>query len=163
MPFSSSHYAADAYVTGANPAPGRQLEFEYQIRSGTGYTTGTSTRYDGGIGINVYIAGGGGPSGTIPIVGGAQPASGSSHFEIVFSTSSVILLPANAGRNAFSIYNDANQTYLVRLGSIASVSAWSFSLFPQQFYESSYPGYTGDVAGIGFITGSGTIHVEEMI
>lgn len=69
MPFSSSHYAADAYVTGANPAPGQALEFEYQIRSGTGYATGTSVRYDGGIGLNTYVAGGTGPSGTVDVSG----------------------------------------------------------------------------------------------
>lgn len=67
MSVSSSHYNADAYVTAANPAPGRVLEFEYPIRSGSGWTTGTGSREDGGIGLNVYVAGGTGPAGVIPV------------------------------------------------------------------------------------------------
>jgi hypothetical protein len=204
---TSSNYSADTFVTAANPAPGRQIVYEYPVRSGTQWTVAYTTRSDGGIGQNVYIAGGLGPGGVIPVSqtnptsislsgvtiggvlevttsagnpveitgsvyvlnqssgsggGGMLPASGSVHYSIAFSTLSTPLLSANASRKALSIYNDSDQTYLVRLGTGASTTSWSFSLFPQQFYESPYPGFTGDVSGIGYTSGSGTIHVEEM-
>ena len=73
----------------------------------------------------------------------------------------ITLLPAAATRRTFTIYNDSNQTYLVRLGPGASTNVWSFSLFPQEYYENPFPSYTGIVTAIGYTAGSGTIHVEE--
>jgi len=64
---TSSNYSADAYVTGANPAPGRPLLVEYPIRSGTQWGVAYTTRSDGGIGLNVYIAGGVGPNGAVAV------------------------------------------------------------------------------------------------
>lgn len=50
----------DVYVTGANPPPGRTIPVE----SGWGHS---GSRADGGVGINVYVAGGAGPLGAIPV------------------------------------------------------------------------------------------------
>lgn len=92
-----------------------------------------------------------------------QPSVGSpSVFPFQTSTFDT-LLAAEPTRIAFSIYNDTNQTYLVCLGSNADVNTFDFSLFPQEFYESPYPGYTGIVTGIGYGSGSGNLRVKEML
>lgn len=311
MALTSSNYAADAYVTAANPAPGREEYVSYLVPSGTGFQERFLTKSDGGIGLNVYIAGGTGPGGAIPVTGTldvnlsgatisgsfggdvnitasiplyvtstvsdpvwvtgsvevvnlAFPAtqsveivspdplrvtgsvevvgtasvaivslpspidvtgtvrlestgvfvqnwpetqnvlvtndltaslsgvtidsgallvtgsfvlagfsatvaasevhpSSSNHNSFPFSTSSVVLLQANPTRSSFSIYNDSCQAYLVRLGPSASIDLWTFSLLPDHYYESPYPGYTGIVTGIGYMSGAGNIRVEEMI
>jgi hypothetical protein len=214
----------DIYVTGANPPPGRTIP----VDSGWGQS---GSRDDGGVGLNVYIAGGVGPGGAVPVTGnlGVQidmsgvslsmssdvhiaasvplpisgvvavsqtnpsnfsgtvqisgvvpiagalpvtgnfattvkgPSTGTPVIREYSSGTSQLLLSSNPSRVAFSIYNDSDQTYLVCLGSSASVDSWDFSLFPQGFYESPYPGYTGPVAGIGFGSGSGNIRVKEMV
>ena len=242
---TSSNYSADTFVTAANPAPGRQIVYEYSIRSGTQWDVAYATRSDGGLGQNVYVAGGSGPSGsvivyvqnaasstisgtlqvtstqanpvwvtgslavsipapsgttvvtassanpvgitgTVGVVGTASvsfvsqstplnvtgtvtvanqvvaTSSLGTHSSFAFSTSSITVLAPNTSRKAFSIYNDSDQTYLVRLGSGASLTVWTLSLFPQQYYENPVPCFTGIVTGRGFVSGSGTIHVEEM-
>ena len=67
MSLTSSNWAADAYVTASNPAPGRQRLEPYLVASGTGFAERYVTKSDGGIGLNVYIAGGAGPLGSIPV------------------------------------------------------------------------------------------------
>lgn len=58
----------DIYVTASNPAPGQIRPLNFGAASGT-YS-------DGGLGVNVYIAGGTGISGSIPvqIINQVQPA-----------------------------------------------------------------------------------------
>ena len=60
-------WAGVAYVTAANPAPGRETYTPYIVPSGAGYETRYVTSTDGGTGLNVYVAGGVGPSGAIPV------------------------------------------------------------------------------------------------
>jgi hypothetical protein len=60
-------WAGGVYVTAANPAPGRDVYTPYVVPSGTGYETFFTTASDGGPGVNVYLAGGTGPSGSIPV------------------------------------------------------------------------------------------------
>lgn len=67
-------WAADTYVTAANPAPGRNIPDDNPY----GHGTPNGTRSDGGIGINVYIAGGTGLSGAVPVqlVGASSGGTG---------------------------------------------------------------------------------------
>ncbi len=90
MPLSSSLTVEDAYVTGANPAPGRSIVYEYPVRSGTGWSVALASRSDGGIGINAYIAGGTGASGTVPVA--IRDGSGS---PITASTDGIRALPTS--------------------------------------------------------------------
>ena len=55
-----SGFIADVYVTGANPPPGRLVPV-------IGAPPNAPKVPDNGIGINVYIAGGAGPNGAIPV------------------------------------------------------------------------------------------------
>ena len=155
-------------VTASNPFPGhlRPIDGTQPDASGT-YPMAS----DDGLGLNVYIAGGMGLSGSIPVVivgssgsggGGVSPAVTSAGYEFTASQISTLFLASNPSRKSFTIYNDSTQTYLIRFAATVSTSSWSFSLYPQEFYETPYPGYTGDVAGMSYMSGSGIIHVEEL-
>jgi hypothetical protein len=82
-----------------------------------------------------------------------------------FSPVAVQLLPASPGRITFSIYNDADQYFLVRLGGVADQTNYTLAVPPFFFYESPYPSWQGTVSGVGWsggaYPGSGTIHVTE--
>lgn len=86
----------------------------------------------------------------------------SNNYSIPFPTASVVLLPANVNRKGFAIFNDTNQNVLIRFGSTASMTAWTFNLYPQFFYEPTAQVWKGDIACIGVGPGSGALQVEEM-
>lgn len=57
-------WSQDVYVTASNPSPGREVLIDQGYM---GYARQSATfRSDQGLGINVYVAGGSGTSGTMP-------------------------------------------------------------------------------------------------
>jgi hypothetical protein len=86
----------------------------------------------------------------------------SNNYSIDFPTASLVLLPANAARKNFTIFNDSDQNLLVRFGPTASLVTWTFNLYPQHYYEPTAQVWKGDVSCIGAASGSGALQVEEM-
>jgi hypothetical protein len=133
---------------------------------------------NGGLGLNVYIAGGD-ASNPIPvniISGGGSGSSGGGGTGIATSTLSIAsvfsydssnyttLLSGNLNRVGISIWNDSNQSLLVNFGPSASLNAWDLTLFPNQYYENpSNYFWKGQITGIGYGVGSGSIRVKEFL
>jgi hypothetical protein len=153
---------ADVYVTAANPSPGQQLSQSYTVQR-TGEVVVYGAYSTAGVGVNVYLAGGAGPQGRIPIF--TQPSVAGVSGAFAFQTSTLdVLLAANPSRVSFSIFNGSAETYLVCLGSGASSQTFDFLLPAQSYYESLFPCYSGIVTGIGTgSSGQGFIRVKEFI
>jgi hypothetical protein len=164
MSLSSSNYAADAYVTAANPAPGRPEVVSYPIRSGTGWTEGFVTKSDGGIGLNVYLAGGVGPSGAIPVsqtnptqislsgvtIGGVIEVT-SSQANPAWVTGSVYVLNPSSGSGGIS------GTITATITGVVEVSQSNIQL-TQSVYVLQQPiGVTGTVG----VSGTASVRVES--
>lgn len=90
------------------------------------------------------------------------PATGTTTTAAFASASNNALLAANPNRAGFSIFNDTNANYLVKLGDSISDTSWTFYLPPQSLYDAPLPTYTGPVNGRGWGSGSGTIYVTEL-
>jgi len=163
MSLSSSNYAADAYVTAANPAPGRPELVSYPIRSGTGWTEGFVTKSDGGIGLNVYLAGGAGPLGVIPVsqtnptqislsgvtIGGVIEVT-SSQANPAWITGSVYVINPSSGSGGIS------GTITATITGVVEVSQSNIQL-TQSVYVLQQPiGVTGTVG----VSGTASVRVE---
>ena len=164
MSLSSSNYAADAYVTAANPAPGRPETVSYPVRSGTQWTEAFTTRSDGGIGLNVYVAGGVGPAGVIPVSQtnptpislsgvtiGAIVTVTSSQADPVWVTGSVYVINPSSGSVGIS------GTITATITGVVEVSQSNIQL-TQSVYVLAQPiGVTGTVG----VSGTASVRVES--
>ena len=166
---TSSFYGADAFVTAANPAPGRQLDFSFPIRSGTQWTTGSSSRFDGGIGMNVYIAGGTGPSGVLPVSQTNPPQISLSGVlsvsqtgsttgtitNILVSMTGVQLLAPDSSRLGAAICNNSTSPLYLALSATASLTLFTVIVVPSGYYETPwyYQGAIWGACGVSGTTG----------
>lgn len=76
---------------------------------------------------------------------------------------STTLLAANAGRYAFTIYNDSTELLYVKCGATASVTSFTAVLLPQMTWGTRDLGvnYTGKIDGIWANDASGAARVTE--
>jgi hypothetical protein len=148
----------DIYVTASNPPPGRVHAFNNTVGP-----PGSSS--DNGLGLNVYIAGGAGASGTVPVsiqgfsgsFGGGTTvtvenipqavASGVISY-VAWSTGTQLLLPANAERAGYTIYNASNSSLYMGQISGTAVDTFTIRISAGGVYESNPFRYIGDVYGV---------------
>ena len=165
MSLTSSNWAAQAYVTGANPPPGRQELASYLVNSGTGFEERFVTTSDGGIGLNVYIAGGSGQGGAVAVsqtnpvsislsgvtIGGVITVT-SSLADPVWVTGSVYVLNPSSGSSSLSGVLTATIT-----GTVA-VSQTNVPL-TQTVYITGQPlGVTGTVS----VSGTASVNIVSL-
>lgn len=92
---------------------------------------------------------------TTPVAPGTSVLSSAS----VTTTSSVILA-ANASRIKFTVWNEGNKAVLLALAGTASTSAYTVNLPVGAFYESELNDYTGAVSAVT-ASGTSTVKVTE--
>ena len=170
-----SNYAADAWVTSANPAPGRDEVISYPVRSGTQWTEAFTTRSDGGIGLNVYIAGGIGPNGEVLISGtttggggggsaifvGPSVSPSASTVSVVPQTASIVMLLSESWRLGWSIFNNTTSQLSLYFGPATGTA--SFTMLPQSTYETEDLVFIGAVYGSWASDGAGQAVVTEFV
>lgn len=79
------------------------------------------------------------------------------------STSSQVLLPANAGRKGFYLYNNSGQKIFVAFAATASSSAFTLLVAANSGYESSQNAcYKGIISGVFGGSGGGNVQITEM-
>lgn len=118
---------------------------------------------DAGI-LTVRLASGsalsiGGISGSFDI---EQPSSASLGI-VPASQTTVTLVAANSDRLGLTITNESNSDLLARFGPAAASGAFSVRMQPGDFYEFSFPTYTGVVTGLWPNSGSGAALVTELV
>ena len=79
---------------------------------------------------------------------------------VAASTSSVVLLAANAARFGSTIANDTDGILYIKLGIGASISSYTVKLAVDSYYESPF-GYVGIITGV-WDTMSGSARVTEL-
>lgn len=77
------------------------------------------------------------------------------------TAASTLLLAANPARKGASFYNDGGAVVYLKLGTAASTSSFTVRLLNNDFYELSYPLYTGIIHAIAG-SGSRDIRVTEL-
>lgn len=169
---TGSNYAAEAYVTAANPAPGVDHIYEYPVRSGSGWDVAYTTRSDGGIGLNTYIAGGTGPGGAVPVTFGsgtisisaslAPSPSSSVQTSIPYSTATQVAASYNPTRSGFYVFNNSDVSMYIQLGPSASANLFTIKLYSNGFYEAAYPVFNGVISLAWDAGGSGNAQITEV-
>lgn len=157
-------YEANVVVTGANPAPGR----EYIVQQGKFQ----EIVRDMGAGLNVYIAGGTGPSGSIPLTGQVDatfdlplrvefmPPGSSSVVEVSASAASVQLVASNLSRLGILLSNESSGTLYVQLSAPAATSSFSLKVSPGSFLNIPFT-WGGPVSGF-WKPATGSVMVTEL-
>lgn len=77
------------------------------------------------------------------------------------STSSIVLIAANANREGLLLYNDSSATQYIKFGTTASLTDFTVKLTPRMFYEVASPIYVGRIDVISSST-NGAIQVTEL-
>jgi len=90
------------------------------------------------------------------------PAAASSAVtSVASSAASVSLLASNAGRKAFTIYNDSSKKVYVKFGATASATSFTVIIQPDGFYESGSVTYTGAIDAI-WSSAAGFARITEL-
>lgn len=164
----------EVVVTASNPAPGKQIPVQGSQPDASG---NFPTISDEGVGLNVYIAGGTGVSGAIPVTFGSGTISISASAgevkpknvnltTVSWTSSSVTLLTASSVRLGFNLFNNSDAAAVINFGLTASADSWIFFLNPGSYYESPFPSYIGAVSAFWVPSagpGSGTLQVTELL
>lgn len=90
----------------------------------------------------------------------SRPAS-ATLTNVAISTTTAVLLPANAARRKFHIHNAASKDLYVAFDATATTSAFTFVVPSNSHYESDINDYTGVISGI-LIAGSGSARITEI-
>lgn len=77
------------------------------------------------------------------------------------STSSIILVAANANRKGLLLFNHSTAQQYIKFGTTASTTDFSVILTPRMFYEVASPIYVGRIDVISSST-NGAIQVTEL-
>lgn len=109
------------------------------------------------------------PSGTqdvnivspIPLEITIEAAATSVVTRVPSSTSSIMLVAANANRLGLLLYNDSSAMQYLKLGTTASLTDFTVILTPRMFYEVAAPIYLGQIDVISSST-NGAIQVTEL-
>lgn len=101
----------------------------------------------------------------VPISGTVSSTPASSSTAVVTSVASsatnVQLLAVNAGRKAFSVYNESTSILYLKLGTTASAASYSVQIPTNSYYESQNLIYTGEVDGI-WASANGSARITEL-
>lgn len=152
----------DIFVTASNPYPGRIHVLENSFGGKTG------SRSDEGLGYNVYIAGGTGRSGSVPVtidsvvsvVSTPAPVVSHSLTAISPTTSSFLFLSSSTSRVGFSIFNNSDHEIYLGTGPVTTES-FVTRLSPGTLYESQQFRYTGAIYGVWADRANGAAMVSE--
>ena len=77
------------------------------------------------------------------------------------STTSIVLVAANASREGLLLYNDSSATQTIKFGTTATATDFSIRLTPRATYEMGNPIYVGQIDVISSST-NGAIQVTEL-
>lgn len=167
----TNHGSADVYVS-AGPTAQTSGRGATRIRAGGSavvYLSSTTMTVSGAPGTGV----------TVVAFTGVQPpawaSAGSSGGAVTFptgatsnlsstadSTTSAVLLAANAARVGASVYNDSTAVLYLALGLVASSTAYTTQVPAGGLYELP-SGYTGPVAGVWASDSTGAARVTEIL
>ncbi len=87
------------------------------------------------------------------------PAGSSTTGNVSGSTSSQTILPANASRKGFIVYNDSSATLYIKYGATASATSFTEKLYSNSSYSETR--YTGRVDGV-WSTATGAARITEL-
>ena len=87
-------------------------------------------------------------------------ASSATPTTIASSTTSAVLLAANAARKGATFWNSSTAILYLELGATATATAWTVKLSPDGYYELPF-GYTGVISGI-WSAANGSCFVREL-
>lgn len=73
----------------------------------------------------------------------------------------VQLLPTNAARKGFTVYNDSTSVLYLKLGTTATITSFTVPIGAGGFYENPKPVYTGEVDGI-WASANGSARITEL-
>lgn len=87
-------------------------------------------------------------------------ATSASRFSVTAATTVTVVLAVNSARKGFMFQNNGTGTMFVILGAVAgSLTDYSFSIAPGQFFESPVD-FTGLVSAIWSVTGGNALVTE---
>ncbi len=80
---------------------------------------------------------------------------------VASSATSVTLLASNTARRGAIIHNDSTQILYIKYGSTASVTSYTYKLYPDDAWEMPAPVYTGIITGI-WASANGNARTTEL-
>lgn len=78
------------------------------------------------------------------------------------SASSVSVLASNSARRVATFYNDSDRACYVKFGTTASATSYTVKLFPNGFFSTPWPTYTGAIDAIWDSGPTGALRVTEI-
>lgn len=100
-------------------------------------------------------------SGTWTIATAPTTAGTSTNTNVAASASTGQLLAASAGRLGATLYNDADKSVYVKLGTTASATSFTVRLLPDGFFQVPF-GYTGRIDAIWDTGPTGSMRISEL-
>lgn len=90
----------------------------------------------------------------------SRPAS-ATLTNVTVTNTSVLIAAANPARRQLMVWNDGGNVVYVAFAATATTTAFTVRISPNQLWESTLNGYTGDVSAIR-ASGSGPVRVTEV-
>jgi hypothetical protein len=80
---------------------------------------------------------------------------------VASSATNVTVVAANASRRGLTIFNDSTQALYIKFGATASLTSYTYKLFPSQTYTMDPPPYAGIIDGL-WDSANGNARVTEL-